>query len=269
VLNSNNLKEFLMNLGLLLLSLLNLAFFSMIFAMIFGGLVLPVLGAGVILNIFDLDGGILKMDPSEPNMNPQPNQNPEPNQNPQQGHNPQPGQNPEPNHNPQNQPGFNNTQPEENQPRHISVIKTKCKFYSSPYNSGGDYCDMCVIERKLSIRMEDTDVKSTKNLISKFGKVHDLRSHEYELIRKSLNHTNTFDPNYAVLKHAGIEDEKLGPTGKKAAIGDFLKLSRKSGTLEYKYVSLTNSKSQLANCIDSIQCYHKDYLNEQRANPNP
>jgi hypothetical protein len=58
VLNSNNLKEFLMNLGLLLLSLLNLAFFSMIFAMIFGGLVLPVLGAGVILNIFDLDGGV-------------------------------------------------------------------------------------------------------------------------------------------------------------------------------------------------------------------
>lgn len=64
-----------MNLGLLLLALLNLAFFAMIYAMIFGGLVLPVLG--LILNIFDLDVGLLKMDSSAANMNPQPNQGPQ------------------------------------------------------------------------------------------------------------------------------------------------------------------------------------------------
>jgi hypothetical protein len=75
ILNSQNLNEFLMNLGLLLLALLNLAFFAMIYAMIFGGLVLPVLG--LILNIFDLDVGLLKMDSSAANMNPQPNQGPQ------------------------------------------------------------------------------------------------------------------------------------------------------------------------------------------------
>jgi hypothetical protein len=65
VFNCKNFKDFFYNLGMLLLALFNLGFFAMIFFIILSGFIIPVLG--VILFLFDLDLGILKMNNNQSN----------------------------------------------------------------------------------------------------------------------------------------------------------------------------------------------------------
>jgi len=281
VLNSNSFKELLRNLGLLLLALFNLAFFSMIYTVILGDLVLPVLS--VTLNLFDLDLGILKMDKNQPSPDPQPNHNPQPdpqpnhnpqpdpqpNMNPQPGQNPESNQNPQPNDNDQNRPELNNPQPvqlsieDKIKVCHKEVrYKYRLKSPNGPVDpditNGGDNCQMCTIINKVKFKMNDKDIKRSNNILFKNGKLHDLSDDEGELVRKYLNKIN-YDETFSIKKHDGIENEKLGATAQKAANGDLLM----RGVSGDKYVSCLHNKPQLNNVKTTLEQYHDSHLREE------
>lgn len=224
-LNSNNFKDFFKSLTWLLLALFNVAFFSLTFSLIFGGLILPVLT--VLYNFIETDLGILKMD-----------------QNPQD-------------------------EPKEKE------IKQKC-IKQSDYErkhpgkqnpnprSGGDNCEICIIQNKLEARLENPDVNKNEksNILHKFGKNYDLTGREGQKIR------DVFDilrgEGYIIYKQPDLDPNKLTPQAAEANNNDFLMLKANEG----KYDSLTNEGKNLRKTIRILTLYHNQFFTKDQGNNN-
>ena len=220
-LNSKNWHEFLGNLGILFLSLCTLAFFSMVFSVIFGDLIYPVLG--VLFYFVDLDWGFFKMDiKQDSEIKRDPSGSPEPNIKREPSGSPDINSYPDIKGDPDIKPD-----PDKVSGKYKVICKDKRPPRGPNYKvSGddGDGCDICTLQYKINLKREDLNIdkRSTVNILALLKKEHDLTENEGEILRRALNKINNSD-NYSVKKSDAIDPDILAPTGKKAIKGDLLK----------------------------------------------
>lgn len=215
VFNCKNFKDFFYNFGIFLLALFNLAFFAMIFFIILSGFIIPVLG--LILFLFDLDLGILKMNNNESNHQSnrpiQSNPNPEPNPGPN---------NPDPICKPieKEREKFDEDKVERKNWKNI-FTNTKCNLerdlgekWDNRYDKDKrkdpaeqHSCKWCVILEKIELKRGQQVAPinfSKKNIADVWGETHDLSKEQVEFLVWANN--NSIEKGFSYKKLLLIYD---------------------------------------------------------------
>lgn len=130
--------------------------------------------------------------------------------------------------------------------------------------SGGDYCEICIIQNKLEARLENPDVNKNEksNILHKFGKNYDLTGREGQKIRDV--HDILRGEGYIIYKQPDLDPNKLTPQAAEAKNNDFLILKAKEG----KDDSLTNEGKNLRKTIRTLTQYHNQFFTKDQGNNN-